>query len=121
MRSGSKFRFCLQWGSENAEKIMAGQLLERLGNKKSEFIVTALVEYVQAHPELAAPDSKIQINVRSTQSKEQLQPMVKELVKTAVEELMAGKVTVPAADADTPIGPSQDDLDAMLENLNLFR
>lgn len=119
MLSGDKFRFCLQWGSDTSEKIMAGQLLNRLGNKKSEFVVHALAEYVQAHPESAAPSGKLQISVHPVQSEEQLQSMVKQLAKAAVEELMAGMAIVPAADAG-PTGPSQEDLNAMLDNLTLF-
>lgn len=45
MFADNKFRFSLQWGSDSAEKIQAGKLLERLGNKKSEFVVMAVAEY----------------------------------------------------------------------------
>lgn len=123
MLAGNKYRFPLQWGNDTAEKAMAGQLLDRLGNKKSEFVVLALTEYIQAHPEVAAPGGKIQINVHPTQSEEQLQTMVKELAKAAVEELMAGMTIVPTAGTGEamPTGPSQEDLDAMLENLDLFK
>lgn len=123
MLSGNKFRFCLQWNNDTAEKTLVGQLLNRLGNKKSEFVVMALTEYIHAHPELAAPNSRIQINVHPTRTDEQLQGMVKELAKAAVEELMAGMTLVPLAAAKDvpPSGPSQQDLDEMLENLNLFK
>lgn len=120
MFSGSKFRFCLQWGNDTSEKIMAGELLNRLGNKKSEFVVNALVEYVKTHPESAAPGSRIHISVHPVQSDEQLQAMVKQLAKAAVEELMDGMAIVPAEDTG-PTGPSQKDLNEMLENLTLFK
>lgn len=122
MLSGSKYRFCLQWGSDTAEKVQVGQLLDRLGNKKSEFVVNALMEYIRAHPGLTVPGSKVQITVHPTQSPEQLQAMVKDLAKAAVEELIAGMTFVPAAGAETvPEGPSQEDLNAMLENLSMFK
>ena len=120
MLSGSKFRFCLQWGSDTSEKILAGELLNRLGNKKSEFVVNAVAEFVKNHPESVSPDSRLHISVHPVQSEEQLQSMVKQLAKAAVEELMDGMAIVPAADAG-PTGPSQKDLNEMLENLTLFK
>lgn len=38
-----------------------GTLLEQLGNKKSDFIVMAVMDYLQRHPEAAIPGAKIKI------------------------------------------------------------
>lgn len=123
MLSGSKFRFCLQWGNDTAEKRMAGQVLDRLGNRKSEFVVLALTEYIRAHPEVMDADTRIQITVCQNQTNEQLQAMVKDLARAAVAELMAGMAVMPAAETGNaaPTGPSQEDIDAMLGNIDLFR
>lgn len=122
MLSGDRFRFSLQWGNDTEEKILAGQLLNWLGNKKSEVVVMALTEYIQAHPELAVPGGRLQVVVRPTHSEQALQAMVKDLAKKAVGELMAG---MPIRSAECPTeaassGPSQDDLNVMLSNLSLF-
>lgn len=46
MFADNKFRFSLQWGNDTEEKARAGELLERMGNKKSEFVVLAVTEYL---------------------------------------------------------------------------
>ena len=58
MFADNKFRVSLQWGNDTAEKIQAGELLERLGNKKSEFVVLAIAEYLENHPDLAQTGGK---------------------------------------------------------------
>ena len=122
MRRDDKFRFSLQWNADSEEKLQVGALLERLGNKKSDFIVLAVTEYLRGHPEVAAA-SKIQISYQPTPTKAHLQDMVKTMAKAAVEELMVGKMLVPADDtsqSEVPPGPSEQDLDAMVAGLKWF-
>lgn len=121
--SDNKFRFTLQWGTDSEEQVQAGRLLDKLGNKKSAFVVLAVTEYVCNHPEVAMPGGKINIMIQPTQSADQLQTMVREMAMAAVAELMAGMTLVPASpqsDAQ-PTGPSQKDLDDMLKNLDIFK
>lgn len=119
----NKFRFTLQWGTDSEEQVQAGHLLETLGNKKSTFVVLAVTEYIRLHPEVATPGGKISITVQPTQTADQLQEMVREMAKAAVTELMAGMTLVPnSAQSDAQsVGPSQDDLDDMLKNLEIFK
>lgn len=53
MKRDGKYRFSLQFGSETREQVQAGELLERLGNRKSAVVIAALNAYIAAHPELA--------------------------------------------------------------------
>ena len=46
MRTGSGYRFSLQFGADTESKIRIGELLEKLGNKKSALIVPALIESI---------------------------------------------------------------------------
>ena len=121
MFTDNKYRFTLQWGIGSEEKVLAGQLLEKLGNKKSEFVIMAVAEYIRTHPEVAVPENKISINIQPTQTNAQLMAMVKDMAKAAVEELMAGMTvtTVPSAAGNS--GPSPEDLAAMLDNLDVFK
>lgn len=132
LRRHDKFRFSLQWGSDTEEKVQAGTLLERLGNKKSDFIVAAVAEYIQRHPEVAVPSAKIEITCHPRQTEAQMQELVRGMAKAAVEEYLAGKVMQPV-EAPPPVedpkpqggpppqgGPSNQDLDAMVANLKLF-
>ncbi len=116
MFADNKFHFSLQWGNDTAEKIQAGELLERLGNKKSEFVVLAIAEYLENHPDLAQTGGKIHIEVQPVQSPDQLRAMVEEMAKAALEPMIAGKQLIPADTSKT-----QEDLADMLANLDAFK
>ncbi len=124
MRRDDKFRFSLQWSADTQERLQAGDLLERLGNKKSDFIVMAVTDYIQRHPDIAVPGSKVKITLQATQTREQTLEMVRSMAKAALEELLADRSIVLAADGQQPdmtsSGPSETDLDAMLAGLNFF-
>lgn len=103
-----------------------GALLERLGNKKSDFIVMAVIDYLQRHPEMDIPGAKIKITYQPLHTKEQLLAMVRDMVKTSVNEFLAGNTAAPAAPTENkqppemPPGPSEQDIDAMVASLKLF-
>ena len=96
--SDNKYRFTPQWGLDTMEKAQAGQLLEKLGNRKSEFVVLAVSEYAKAHPEITEPGSTVKISVSATRTDEQIKEMVRTMAKAAVEELMSGMALAPAVD-----------------------
>lgn len=114
MKKNGKYRFTLQFPAETDEQIQAGELLERLGNKKSAILVAALYEYLQAHPALQNPECKILINATHSYPPE----TITELVRKMVEEQMAqnSREVLPGA------SPTQPDLDVgeMLDNLAGF-
>ena len=117
----NKFRFSLQWGSDTEEKIQAGRLLERMGNKKSEFVVLAVMEYLRRHPDLAASSGKISIEVQSSQTPAQLRAMVEELAKSTLEALIAEKQLVPAEAREPAKGPTHAELADLVANLDAFQ
>ena len=49
MRKDGKYRFTLQFSADNEDQIRVGELLEKLGNRKSTIIVSALSDYINAH------------------------------------------------------------------------
>lgn len=100
-----------------------GALLDRMGNKKSDFIVMAVIEYLQRHPEADMPGAKIEITYQPLHTKEQLLAMVRDMVKTSMGEFMEGRTVAPAGDnqlSEVPPGPSEQDIDAMVASLKLF-
>lgn len=46
MRKDGKYRFTLQFSANSEEQIRVGELLEKLGNRKSTIIVSALSDYI---------------------------------------------------------------------------
>lgn len=118
-----RYRFSLQWSADTEEKVRVGSLLERMGNKKSDFIVMAIMDYLQRHPDTNIPGTKIKITYHPVYTKEQLRAMVQDLVKSSMNELMEGKAVASAEDnqySEMPPGPSEQDIDAMLASLKLF-
>lgn len=122
MRKGNRFRFTLQWAADSQERNAAGEFLERLGNKKSDVIVMALWEYLQQHPEAAAPDARIKITAQPILSKEQILSEVKEMIRTYIAEMRpALSDSSEIITRGNPLNAvSEDDLNVMLENLDVF-
>lgn len=79
MKKNGKYRFSLQFGMESKEEVVAGELLERLGNKKSKFVVAALNEYISRHPEQSGEVSALQSIVQSVPT-ELLELKIKEIL-----------------------------------------
>ena len=118
-----RFRFSLQWSADTEEKAKVGAILERLGNKKSDFIVMAVMDYLQRHPDMEIPGAKIKISYQPLHTQEQLLSMVRDMVKASVSEFMAENVVAPIEarqPAGLPSGPSEQDIDAMVASLKLF-
>ncbi len=118
MKTPDKYRFTLQWGAETEEKIQAGNFLSHLGNRKSEFIVLAITEYLTAHPETNAPGNRPQIVVKPNISPAQLRELVKMMIEEKLPDIML------SAKAGGVSGSKQTlenaDVDEMLKNLDLF-
>jgi len=57
-----------------------GEFLESLGNKKSEVVVTAMIAYIKAHPEVLNKDNPVKVIAAFGYSEETLQAKIKELV-----------------------------------------
>ena len=53
MKQDGMYRYCIQFRAHTESEIRVGELLEKLGRKKSAFIITALLEYIDNHPEFS--------------------------------------------------------------------
>lgn len=120
MRSGNTYRFSLQFGADTESRIRAGEFMERLGNKKSAVVVTALNEYLEKHPELENESLRITIEERNQMRRSQLEEVIRRIVS---EQLSANASPSPAS--SVPAVPPQDtlqqDIAAMLDNLDFFQ
>lgn len=118
MKTPDKYRFTLQWGAETTEKKQAGDFLEGLGNRKSELVVLAVTEYISAHPETLSSSQRLNIIVKPSYTREQVEAMVKAMI----EEKLAGLQPVAQKNgvADSEAGAIQPDIDEMLKNIDLF-
>ncbi|MEH2933616.1 hypothetical protein [Acutalibacter sp. JLR.KK004] len=113
MRKNGKYRFTLQFPAETEEQIRAGELLERLGNRKSAVIIAALDEYLQAHPALQNPKCKVEVNATYNIQPGDIERMVRELVQAQLGQTKASDKVVPLQE--------NTDVNEMLDNLDLFQ
>lgn len=124
MRRDDKYRFSLGWGRDTAEKIAVGDFLEKLKNRKSDFIVQAVWEYIRNHPEVMAENAKIVITIQSTHTDEQTIARIQSMIDASVERLKERiKLQIEQEQQNGQEvfdGPNEQDLDNMLDNLLIF-
>ena len=121
MLKDDKYRFSLGWSRDTAEKIAVGDLLEKLKNHKSDLVVQAVWEYIGNHPEVMAENTKIVIAVHSTPTDEQKLAQIQSMIDASVEKLRASlKVQIEKGHQEEADGTSEQDLDDMLSNLDIF-
>ena len=68
MFKDGKYRYSLGFGGNTEKERRVGELLERLGNRKSSLIVDVLSEYIDKHPELENSQGKIEIKITTSPS-----------------------------------------------------
>ena len=124
MRRDDKYRFSLGWGRDTAEKIAVGDFLEKLKNRKSDFIGQAVWEYIRNHPEVIAENAKIVITIQSTPTDEQTIARIQSMIDASVERLKERiKLQIEQEQQNGQEvfdGPNEQDLDNMLDNLLIF-
>lgn len=117
MKRDGVYRFNLQFPADTQEHIRVGEVLERLGKRKSSLVVAALGEYLDRHPQWETPGVRIKIEQQSALTREKLE----ELVRRLVEEKLAS-LPVSSQEADSAVEEELDsDISQMLENLELFQ
>lgn len=121
MKVDDKYRFSLQFKAETQDQIQAGELLERLGNRKSAVVVAALTDYLASHPELALESTKVNIQISHGQPVEQ--EVLVRMIREIVEERLAAydHSEHDTAPKDFPDANAlQNDIAAMIGNLDVF-
>lgn len=84
MKRNGKYRFSLQFPDTTEENRVVGELLERMGNRKSTLIVDAVREYLLHHPELQEENCKIEISVTTMETSENLENLVRQMVEERI-------------------------------------
>ena len=117
MVKDGKYRYTLQFGMDTEEERRAGEFLERLGYRKSPFIVAAINECLDNHPELGSDQSKVQFTISSVDPKK-LETKIRQIVE---EYLGADPIHRHAENCtlDSAEQVSNDILD-MLSDLDVF-
>lgn len=122
MKTPDGYRFTLQFRASSPAYIRAGEMLERLKHKKSDFIVKAVCEYLERHPELEAGKA-VQIHIRRELfRRDELEKIVRSMIRQYVST--AGLAQSPEVQTQPPPAVPQQTVDAavsmMLDNLDEF-
>ena len=109
---------------------MVGELLERMGNRKSTLIVGAVREYLVHHPELQEGDCKIEICMTPVGMPENLEDLVRKMVEERIARYQQKESTTCQSGENLQAEESQqmelsdsmkEDISQMLDNLDFFQ
>ena len=119
MKSGDAFRFSLHWAADSEDRILAGEFLEKLGNRKSRFIIQLVCEYLATNPEVIDPKETIQL-VFSSPAGGHLAEIVRSIVRAELAcKAYATQILKYAEICDE--APSDElDIDRMFDNLDIW-
>ena len=134
MKKDGLYRFSLQFPADSEKRIRAGELLEKLGNKKSAVIVTALNEYLDNHPEFETQGLRIRIEQENGISRDKLERLIRTLIQEQLQYTTEPPLNVQAVEKTGLIPPSKgeqskeempeslkEDIAQMLANLDMFQ
>ena len=85
MKKDGLYRYSLQFPDDSEKRIRAGELLEKLGNKKSAVIVAALNEYLDNHPEFETQGLRIRIEQENGISRDKMERLIRTLIQEQLQ------------------------------------
>lgn len=134
MKKDGLYRYSLQFPDDSEKRIRAGELLEKLGNKKSAVIVAALNEYLDNHPEFETQGLHIRIEQENGISRDKLERLIRTLIQEQLQHTTEPPLNVQTVEESSLI-PSlegerskeempeslKEDIAQMLANLDMFQ
>ena len=118
MKTSNGYRFGLQFKILSDAHRQVGEFLESLGNKKSEAVVTAMIEYIRLHPEVLSKDNPVKVIAAYGYSEESLDAKIEAMVRK-----ISGSSSVLSIDVKSDNTSENDEvraLDALLNGLDRF-
>ena len=111
-----RYRFTLQWPADNESRIRAGEFLSRFGKKKSDFVVRALNDWLNAHPDY---EGEATLPSLVTISEKELRAMLDDHMEE-IRGLLRSMQTGDSKTAGAKTDDLSDDLTDMLDALDDF-
>ena len=134
MKKDGLYRYSLQFPDDSEKRIRAGELLEKLGNKKSAVIVAALNEYLDNHPEFETQGLRIRIEQENGISRDKLERLIRTLIQEQLQHTTEPPLNVQTVEESDLIPSSEgerskeempeslkEDIAQMLANLDMFQ
>lgn len=117
MKADGKYRFNLQFPADTEEQVQAGELLERVGYRKSAIVVEAINLYLTEHPDVLDSESKIEIHSTHRYSQDEILQMIRKVMKEFLSSEHDAGDKLPTVQSEHDM---EDDISQMLDNLDLF-
>ena len=136
MKKDGLYRYSLQFPDDSEKRIRAGELLEKLGNKKSAVIVAALNEYLDNHPEFGTETQGLRIRIEQENgiSRDKMERLIRTLIQEQLQHTTEPPLNVQAVEKSGLIPSSEgerskeempealkEDIAQMLANLDMFQ
>ncbi len=136
MKKDGLYRYSLQFPDDSEKRIRAGELLEKLGNKKSAVIVAALNEYLDNHPEFGTETQGLRIRIEQENgiSRDKLERLIRTLIQEQLQHSTEPPLNVQVVEKSGLIPSSEgeqskeempealkEDIAQMLANLDVFQ
>lgn len=119
MKKDGKYRFSLQFGADSEEQVKAGELLERLGNKKSAVVVAALNDYLNSNPDLQDTNCKIEVKLTSGYNRDGIEEIIRRIVEERLATVHQDESLI-AFSGGNGTDTLEADIAQMLDNLDVF-
>ena len=113
MKKDGKYRFSLQFSADSEEQVRAGELLERLGNRKSAVVVAALNDYLDSNPNLQDAHCKIEVKLTPGYNRDGIEEIIRLAAVRRDEPQMAFS-------EESKTDTLEADIAQMLDNLDMF-
>jgi hypothetical protein len=121
MKKEKVYRYSLQFPGKTEEQVRVGELLEQLGSRKSRFLIRAVSDFIEAHPEEVAmyQFARALPAPAPAYSREELRGLLVELLAEHGYTAQAPSVHASPPSTGSP-GDVSVDVDDMLSNLDVF-
>ncbi len=114
----------MQFKAQSDAHRQVGEYLEHLGNKKSEAVVIALVEYLKAHPEALNKDNPVKAIAAYGFTEETLNTKIADMVQKIADEKNLRVSRTDYQEINEPLAAQPEDdanaIDALLGGLDAF-
>ena len=120
MKSGDTYRFSLSWPMDFEERILAGEFLSKLGNRKSRFIIRLVCEYLNEHPEALDAKETIKVIVSSASGNGALIDTIRSLIQAELAGITQIQKTPEGADTAENEDSLTEDIGDMFGNLSAW-
>ena len=113
------YRFSLQIKKDNPANVLVGDFLSRLGHKKSQVVIEAVYQYLEANPALLEDKISATVPVESPAPTSGSLAALEKKLMAYIDEKLSG-IEIPASDESSVKEEMGEDLAGMLAGIDAF-